>query len=244
VGVSLLFTWLLCRNPFALYQETTFGITERAGALFVMLSNLHFYLPSRLPSFIKIEEGSWTPNIIWITALVLFFVSYLFVRGRGIKLSFAGHSAAVSVLLAGFFAMYVFFPRPVLMSPQIVTFPTGEKWAFYPFSLVARMGEAANFALFQDDRDYVFFFATRNPLAKLDVEFGSPYGDYSLRLMTADDPAFTVTTRREVLTRTIESPPAYRWKELSLYRISIRLDKKSAVRTAVTPYVFALRPGR
>ena len=243
VGFSLLVTWLLCRNPFALYQETTFGTTERAGDLFVTLSNLHFYLPSRLPSFSKIEEGRWTPNIVWIMALVLLIATYLFVRGRDFKLPFAGHSTAVFVLLAGFFAMYVFFPRPVLMSPRIVALPTGEKWAFYPFSRVARMGEPANFTLFQDDRDYIFFFATQNPLAKLNVEFGSPYGDYDIRLLMADEPAFAVTTRREVLTRTIESPPAYRWKGLSLYRISIRLDKKSDVRTAVTPYVFALRPG-
>jgi hypothetical protein len=243
-GFSFLVTWLLCRNPFALYQETTFGTTERAGALFVMLSNLHFYLPNRLPSFIKVEEGHWAPNFIWIMALFLFIAVYFFSRGRGIKLSFAGHVVVVSVLLLAFFAMYVFFPRPVLMSAQTVTMPTGEKWAFYPFSLVARMGAPGNFTLAQDDRDYVFFFATRNPLAKLDVEFGSPFGDYSLRLMMADDPAFAVTTRREVLTRTIESPPAYDWKGLSLYLLSIRLDKKSDVRTAVMPYVFALRPGR
>jgi hypothetical protein len=244
IGFSLLVTWLLCRNPFALYQETTFGMTERAGELFVTLSNLHFYLPSRLPSFIKIEEGRWTPNIIWIAALVLFIAAYFFVRGRDVKLSFAGHSLAASVLLAGFFALIVFFPRPVLISPQTVTFPTGEKWAFYPFSRVARMGEPANFALHQDNRDYIFFFATQNPLAKLDFEFGSPYGDYDIRLLMADEPAFAVTTRREVLTRTIASPPAYRWKGLNLYRLSIRLDKKSDVRTAVTPYGFALHPGR
>jgi hypothetical protein len=244
VGLSLLFTWLLCRNPFALYQETTFGITERSGALFVLLSNLHFYLPSRLPSFIKIAGGLWTPNLFWIMVLVLFIVACFFGRGRDSKLSFAGHAAIISILLAGFFAMYVFFPRPVLTAPQIVTMPTGEKWAFYPFSRVARMGEPANFALFQDNREYIFFFATQNPLAKIEVEFGSPYGDYDIRLLTADAPAFAMTTRREMLTRTIAAPPAYRWKGLNLYQISIRLDKKSDVRTAVTPYVFALRPGR
>jgi len=244
VGFSLLVTWLLCRNPFALYQETTFGTTERAGDLFVALSNLHFYLPNLLPSFIKIEEGRWMPNIIWIIALALIILAYLFIRGRDVKLSFVGHSAAAFILMAGFFAMYVFFPRPVLVSPRTVALPTGEKWTFYSLSRVARMGEPANFAILQDDRDYNFYFTTRNPLDKLNVEFGSPHGDYALRLMMADDPAFDVTTRREVTIRTIESPPAYRWKELSLYRISIHLDKISDVRTAVTPYVFVLRPGR
>jgi hypothetical protein len=244
VGLSLILTWLLCRNPFALYQETTFGMTERAGDLFVTLSNLHFYLPSSLPSFIKIEAGHWTPNTVWIIALVLFIAFYFFINRRGFTMPFAWHFVAASVLLAGFFAMVVFFPRPVLTSPQTITLPTGEKWAFYPYSRVARMDAPANFKLLQDDREYVFFFAARNPLVKLDVEFGSPYGDYSLQLTIADDPAFAVTTRHEVLTRTIVSPPAYRWKGLFLYLLSLRLDKKSGVRTAVTPYMFALHPGR
>jgi hypothetical protein len=218
-------------------------MTERAGALFVMLSNLNFYLPSRLPSFIKVEEGRWTPNPIWIMALALFIAAYFIVRGRGMKMPFIGHCITVFVLLAGFFVIVVFFPRPVLVSPQTMTMPTGEKWAFYPFSRVARMGDPGSFALLQDDREYVFFFVTQNPLAKLDIEFGSPYGDYEVRLWMADVPVFSLTTRREVLMRTITAPPAYRWKGVNLYRLSLRLDKRSDVRTGVTPYVFALRPG-
>ncbi|MCX6555666.1 MAG: hypothetical protein NTZ12_11750 [Candidatus Aminicenantes bacterium] len=244
VGFSLLVTCWLCLTPFALYQETTFGTTERAGRLFATLSNLHFYLPNLLPSFIKIEAGRWTPNVVWIMALVLFIAAYLFFRGRNVKLSFAGHAAAASVWLAGFFAMYVFFPRPVLVSPRTVVLPMGEKWTFYSLSLVARMGEPGNFAILQDDRDYNFYFTTRNRLDKLEVVFGSLHGDYVLRLLVADEKAFAVKTRREVISRIIESPPGYSWKGLNLYRISIRLDKKSDVRTAVTPYVFVLRPGR
>jgi hypothetical protein len=242
-GYSILVTWLLCMNPLALYQETTFGTTERAGALFVMLSNLHFYLPGRLPSFIKVE-GGWIPNAVWIMALVLFIAAFAIIRGRGSKWSFAGHAGVAALLLAGFFVLVVSFPRTVLVSPQTAVLPSGEKWAFFPFSRVARMGEPGHFILLQDDREYIFFFVTQNPLAKLDVDFGSAHGDYEARLLLADVPAFDVTTRHEVLTRTIEAPPAYRWKGLSLYRLSLRLDKRSAVRTGVTPYVFALRPGR
>ncbi|MCX6555516.1 MAG: hypothetical protein NTZ12_11000 [Candidatus Aminicenantes bacterium] len=246
VGFSFLVTGLLCRNPFALYQETTFGTTERAGTLFIMLSNLHFYLPGRLPSFIKVEDGRWAPNFFWILALALFITVYFFSRQRGRDrgLPFAGHAIVASVLLLIFFAMFVFFPRPVLVSAQTLNMPSGEKWAFFPYSLVARMGEPGNFTLSQDDRNYVFFFATQNRLTKLNVEFGSLHGDYDLRVMMADEPVFAVTTRRQVLTRTIESPPAYRWKRLFLYLVSIRLDKRSDVRTEVTPYRFALRPGR
>jgi hypothetical protein len=42
----------------------------------------------------------------------------------------------------------------------------------------------------------------------------------------------------------VESPPAYRWKGLNLYRVSIELKNETDARTAITPYLFALQPGR
>jgi hypothetical protein len=244
IGFSLLVTWLLLRNPYALYQETTMGATDRAGSLFVILSNLHTYLPNILPSFLKIEPNAWAPNALWIAAVLLFVAAFLLLRDRDIRLSFYGHAAAAALLIVGFFMMYVLYPRPVLVSPRTAALSASESWTFYSLSRVARMGEPGKFAILEDDRDYNFYFTTQKPLDKLEVEFGSPDGDYSLRLVLADAPAFAVTTRREVMTRTIDTPPAYPWKGRSLYRLSIRLDKKSDVRTAVTPYMFVLRPGR
>ncbi len=243
-GLSLLMTWLLLRNPFALYQETTSGVTERAGSLFVTLSNLHLYLPNALPSFLKIEESGWDPNFIWLAGLAVLVVLFLLARPPDKRLTFGGHAAAAVVLLAGFFAMYVFFPRPVLTSPRSVEFPDGGRMTFYSLSRVARMGEPARFEILQDNRDYNFYFAVKDELDKIDVEFGSPHGDYTLRLSLADAPAFTVTTRREIMSRPVESPPAYRWKGLYLYRISMNLKNESDAVTGRTPYLFALRPGR
>ncbi len=244
ICLSLLITWLLCLNPFALYQETTFGNTERAGTLFLKLSNLHFYLPGLLPSFIKVDGGRWPQNSIWLLALVLFIAAYFFMRGRDWRMTYFAHTVTVFVLLVVFFWLFVLFPRPVLVLPRQAAMPAGEEWTFYSLSLMARMGEPGKFALLQDGRDYDFYFSTRKPLEKLEVVFGSLHGEYVMRLQTADEKAFAVKTRREVLSRTIVSPPVYRWKGRNLYRLSIRLDKKSDVRTAVTPYVFALGPGR
>ena len=243
VGLSLLMTWLLCQHPFALYQETTLGTTERAGDLFVTLSNLHVFLPRFLPSFIKVEEG-WSPNAFWIAALAVFILVFLLVRLPDKRMRFGGHAVAAFVLLAGFFAMYVYFPRAVLMTPRSVDLPTGEQWTFYSLSRVARMSEPARFDVSQDNRSYDFYFSSAQALEKIDVEFGSTQGDYTLRLNMADTPIFAVTTHREVMTRTIESPPAYPWKGLNLYRVTIQLDRTSDVNTGVNPYLFALRPGR
>jgi hypothetical protein len=243
-GMSLLLTWLLLRNPFALYQETTSGVTERAGSLFITLSNLHLYLPDILPSFLKIDEKGWIPNIIWIGALAVFVAAFALTRPADKRLSFRGHFAAAAGLLAGFFILYVIFPRPVLMSPRSVEFPGGERWTFYSLSRLARMNGPARFDILQDNRDYNFYFATDAELDGLEVEFGSSHGDYRLRLAMADAPAFTVATNREVMCRMIESPPAYRWKRLYLYRISMNLQNESNADTGLTPYIFALRPGR
>ncbi|MBN1939748.1 MAG: hypothetical protein JW843_09180 [Candidatus Aminicenantes bacterium] len=243
-GLSFLMTWLLVRNPFALYQETTSGVTERAGSLFITLSNLHVYLPNFLPSFLKVEETGWVPNFIWIGALAALVAAFALSRPADKRLSFGGHSAAAAVLLAGFFVLYVFFPRPVLMSPRPVDLPTGERWTFYSLSRLARMNEPARFDILQDNRDYNFYFTSAEELDVLEVEFGSPHGDYRLRLAMADSPAFAVGTSREVMTRTIESPPSYRWKGLYLYRISMDLQDETNTDTAHTPYTFALRPGR
>ena len=243
-GFSFFTTWMLCRNPFALYQETTFGTTERAGRLFVDLSHLHFYLPSLLPSFIKIDGGSWPQNFIWMIALVLFITAYFLFRGRDIQLDFFKHAVLAIMLPIVFFIMVVLFPRPVLVLPRTATMATGEAWTFYSLSLTARMGEPGNFALLQDDRDYDFYFAAPERLGKLEVVFGSLHGDYVIQVRMADEKAFAVKTRREVLSRIVASPAAYRWRGKYLYRVSVRLDKKSAVRTAVTPYVFVLRPVR
>jgi len=242
-GLSLLATWMLCRHPFALYQETTLGTTERAGSLFVTLSNLHAYVPNILPSFIKVEDG-WAPNAVWIAAFALFIFVFALVRPADKRMRFGGHAAAALVLLAGFFAMYVYFPRAVLMNPKPVELAGGESWTFYSLSRVAKMNGPAKFEILQDNRSYDFYFASERAMEKIDVDFGSVEGDYTLRLNMADTPIFAVTTRREVMTRTIESPPAYPWKGRHLYRMTIQLDRKSDVRTNVTPYLFALRPGR
>ena len=85
---------------------------------------------------------------------------------------------------------------------------------------------------------------TRRPFDRLEVEFGSEHGDYRLDFALFDAPAFEDTTRREVKTRTVTPMVFYPWKGLSLGRISIRLERQSDVRTAVTPYLFAIRPAR
>jgi len=244
VGASLAFVGLLCLNPLALYQETTMGTTERGGALFYTLSNLHFYLPSLLPSFIKVENAGWTPNYVWPVILALFMAAYPVLRRRGFPLGFGHHLAIAGVGLAIFFAGFVYFPRTILVSTQKAVLPSGETIAFYSLSRVAHLDKSGAFTLLEDDRDYHFYFASRRPMSALRVRYGSLQGDYELKLGFFDAPGLDEATSREIRTSDLDAPAAYGWRGLNLYRVTVRLDKRSAVQTSVNPYALAFRPVR
>jgi hypothetical protein len=243
-GLSFMFVGFLCCHPFALYQETTVGTTERGGELFYRLSHLHFYLPTILPSFIKIDEWRWWPNFVWPAIVLLFIVAYKLVPPRPFSLKFRHHQVLTALGLLLFFAWFVFYPREFLVRPLKVAYPSGDKLMFYNLSRVARMSDPGRFSLLEDNRDYLFYFATWKGIDQLKVDFGSDYGDYALGLAFFDEPAFKTETRREVKTRLIDKPPTYRWKNLNLYRMTIRLDRISDVRTGINPYLFAIQPGR
>jgi len=244
IGLSFLFVWILCQNPLSLYQETTTGTTERGGALFYILSHLHFYLPNILPSFIKVEEWRWTPNFVWPVLLLVFVAAYLLVRKHALSLKFGHHQVLVAAGLALFFIWFVFYPRTVLLSPRKVDLSSREKLTFYSLSRVAKVKEGGRFALLEDNRDYYFYFATGKPIDKLKVEFGSIQGDYDLRLRFFDGPSFGESTRREMKDKIFDSPPAYRWKGANLYQIVFHLEKRSDVRTGVDPYTLGIQPLR
>lgn len=244
VGLSVLFVWLLCQNPLALYQETTSGTTERGGALFYLLSHLHFYLPNILPSFIKVEEWRWMPNFVWPVLVLGFVVAYLVIPKHRFSLTFGRHQVLIAAGLALFFVWFCFFPRTVLYSPRKVDLPSGEKLTFYSLSRVAKARDGGGFALLEDNRDYLFFFATGKPIDKLKTEFGSMQGDYDVALGFFDAPPFSESTRREMKDKIFDSPPAYRWNGASLYRLVFHLEKKSDVRTAVNPYTLGIQPLR
>ena len=244
IALSLIFVWILLQYPLALYQETTYGTTERGGDFFYRLSNLHFSLTSWLPSYIKVEEWRWLPNFIWLGILAVFLVAYLIARKRDFSIRFSRHLVLSFCALALFFAWFVFFPRIVLYPPDRAALPSGDKLTFYGLSRVALMREPAKFSLLEDNRDYDFYFSSWRKYQELKVEFGSLEGDYNLGLRFFDEPLMEEKTAKEIRTVAFNSPPAYRWKNLNLYKISIHLERQSDVKTVLNPYLFAIRPGR
>jgi hypothetical protein len=228
-GVTLLLTWLLLRNPLALYQETTVGAMEKGGGIFYILSSLHFDLTGLLPVYIKSREGAWPPNFYWLGALAVFILVYALVRKPSRNVSFRWRT-------------HVLFTRTVLFNPVNTVFPSGERLTFYSMSRVARQVEPGSFLLSEDGRAYVFSFSTRRKIGKLRFEFGSKAGDYDVGLDYFDHPVFEGRTAGEVRSLDLSSPPAYAYKNAYLYFVTLRLGKSAGVRTAENPYIFKLVP--
>ena len=243
-GIGLAFVGLLLANPYALYQETTVGTTERGGLLFYMLSNLHFNLPNVLPSFIKSAPPGWPPNVAWPALVLVFMAAYVLFRRRGFALTFAHHLALAGAGLAVFFLAFVASPRVTLVPEEKTVLTSGETMAFYALSRVARPTEPGSFELLESDRDYHFYFAVKKPVPRLAVRYGALQGGYALKMGFFDAPGFDETTSGEIRTKVMDAPAPYRWRGLNLYRITVRLDRRSDARTSVNPYVLGFRPAR
>lgn len=240
--LSLVFVYLLLQNPLALYQETTEGVTERGGGLFYLLSNLHFHLPNFLPSYLKVEEGKWLPNFIWIGLVLLFMAVYLAAKKHTFSLKFSFHILLAFFGILLFFFWFVFYPREVLLRPVPTTSPSGEKITFYSLSRVAQMKEPGKFFLGEANRPYTFCFTSWRKIKNFEIEFGSFKGDYSFDFTLFDQRVFEGKTIKEIKTFVYPSPPLYRFKNVNLYQITIYLENLSEVDTAQNPYFFSILP--
>ncbi|MBN2199221.1 MAG: hypothetical protein JW747_05155 [Candidatus Aminicenantes bacterium] len=240
--LSLTAVVLLLLQPAALYQETTEGATERAGALFLSLSNLHFQITDFLPSYLKTAEAGWKPNVLWPVLLLVFMLTYALWPGKNLSLRFGAHVALAASGAALLFFWLAFYPRAVLLNPVRMTLPETGRVGFFGLSRAARPADPpGRFLLLQDDRSYDFYFASGRPLDALRIEVGSDKGDYALQLALFDHTFYRGRTRREFQTVTYNFPPSYRWKNAHLYRVSIDLRKRSDVSTGEHPYRFGLR---
>ena len=242
--LSLLTTLLLLRTPRALYQPTTAGETERAGLLFLQLSNLHFSLPKFLPSFIKIEDSFWPPNIVWIVLAVLFILAYRLTKEHSFPPRYSHFLSGAMIGLGVFYLWFVFYPRTVIVHPQNITYPSGEKITFYAYSRSARMTNPGVFDLIEDNRLYSFYFSSWRELPDLLLELGSDQGLYTAEIKYFDQVIFRGQTQEEIKTLRFPPVPAYNLKSQNLYHISIFLENKSDVDTQKSPYRFSILPIR
>lgn len=254
---GLVIAVLLLRNPFFLYQPTTHEITFRGGGLFIYLSNLRFYLPRFLPSFIKVDNLGYLPNYIWLAVILFFLAWYIWGRDRGRitaeprkktaqSSGFLSPSIPVLLGMAVFFMWFVLFPRVVLLFPVNAAYPTGEKVVFYDLGRNVRMeqNEPGKFTIIKDNHSLDLHFTSWRKLQNLRVDIGSTQGEYLVELEFFDEKVYEGVVSEETISFLLPSPPYYRYKHTNLYRLSIEIRNQSGISTADFPFLLSLQPER
>lgn len=241
-AASFVIAGILLLHPSFLYQPTTHNFTSRPGELFVYLSNMHFFLPPLLPSFIKIDNSRYWPNYIWVLALVLFLLAYVISRkkrplGRAVPPLFAFSALLASLLL------WVLYPRSSIFPVKPVRYTTQRAlgFALFPMGQGVVAKESGDFYL-HFEKSYRFVFSSRTKLERVKLLFGSDKGEYDVRMTFFDLPFFegqTAFEKKEIL---LEPVAFYRLKNFFLYEINISLRHRSSESMLVDPYVFQVIP--
>lgn len=249
--IGLVFVVLLLRNPNFLYQPTTHQFTFRGGELFVYLSNLHFYLPDLLPSFIKVNNLRYLPNYIWLAIILVFIAGYLWKKDDPQKKMTKTPRPFLPPLLticgvAVFFLWFVLFPRTALLFPTKAAYSSGERISYYDLGRHVQMkkDEPGRFTITKDDHALNLHFTSWRKIENLKIEFGSLEGEYQVNLRFFDQELFLGIVSQEMKTLVKSSPPQYRYKNTNLYRLSIEIRNLSDISTAENPFLLILQPVR
>lgn len=240
LGFCIVF--LLLKNPLALYQLTTAGISERFGTLFLQLSNLSFSLFKYLPSYVKIDNTGWFPNYAWIGGTLLFIALYIAIRKHSFRTKMLYHFGMASIGILFVFFWLTLYPRTVLLYPQNTTFPAGQKITFYSIGRMAQMIEPGKFHLPRDNRAYIFHFTSWKKLKELRIDFGSTEGVFDVEVDLFDVVLFKGQTSHYIQTLQLPIPSFYRFNNTNLYRVSIHLKRKSGAIAFSKPYLFSIQP--
>lgn len=214
-SLTLFLEFFLFKYPQFLYQPTTKGITQRAGDLFLYLSNLYLNLPSFLPSFIKIPNTGYLPNYFWLIFLILTLIFYKKLKGI---------MALRGILTIGFSIFFIFtiilFPRIRYIRTQELPIGSG-KGIFFSLSRNIHFSNNEFFVL-KDDRYYIPFL-TEGKLKKIIFSFRSEdYFDISLQIF--DIPFLNGTSMRG--SASYENPPCFIYKGKKLYLLDLKIKNK------------------
>ena len=249
-SAGLVIAILLFQNPPFLYQPTTHQFTFRGGELFVYLSNLHFYLPDLLPSFIKVNNLGYAPNYIWLAVILVFIAGYVWKKGNLKKMSSPPRTFLSPLVtmcgMAVFFLWFALFPRTVLLFPTKAAYSSGERISYYDLGRHVQMkeDEPGRFTITKDDHSLDLHFTSWRKVENLQLEFGSSAGTYQVGLRLFDQELYDGTIDQEMKTLVLSSPPFYRYKNSNLYRLSIEIENLSAISTAENPFLLILTPAR
>ncbi len=255
-AASVAIAVLMHFHPDFLYQPTTHEVTERAGAFFVYLSNMRFFGPPFLPSFLKFPVQDYPPNTVWIAAVAALAVLYaIFGMGSRLqnskKLNFVDatpitrrtHLVIACALLAGVFWMWCWQPRTVLYPTWTSDYPVKTKLGFYlnatGNAVITR--ENGRFYL-HEVRPHRFVFASEKKLDRLKIAYGSETEDFETRVRFFDLPLTEGRTLKEIREFVFEPKASYMFRGRYFYEIGIDIVRLSPKKEVVEPYFFQIAP--
>jgi hypothetical protein len=243
-AAGLIVAGLLLAHPPFLYQPTTHEFTSRPGELFIHLSNLHFFLPPYLPSFIKVDNARYWPNYLWVLGLIGFALVYAMSRKEK-PLHRAIPGVLIFAALASAFFLWVLFPRSVLYPARTIQYSPQRSLGFSTFSagkgVIAK--DNGDFYL-HVEKDYTFLFASTAKLDSMKLVFGSDAGKYDLKLSLFDLPLFEETTAYETREKIFAPPASYSIRNLQLYELNLRLTHLSGESMLADPFLIQIIPWR
>ncbi len=249
--MGFVFVLLLFQNPSFLYQPTTHQFTFRGGALFVYLSNLHFYLPNLLPSFIKVNNLKYVPNYIWLAAILIFIAGYIRKSGHPLKKTTIKSRPFLPPLfticgMTVFFLWFVLFPRTSLLFPVKAAYSSGERISYYNLGRDVQMkqDQPGRFTITKDNHTADLYFTSWRKIKNLKIEFGSLEGKYQVRLKFFDRTLYEGIVAREMKTVVQAAPLGYRYKNTNLFLLRIEIKNLSNISTAENPFLLICRPVR
>jgi len=243
-AASLALAALLLTHPSFLYQPTSHEFTSRPGDLFVFLSNIRFFVPPLLPSFIKVPNEHYLPNYLWLAALAIFIAAYILARPPKARAENRIFPAALVYigLIAGF-ALWVLYPRPALYPAQTV-FPSPQRaLAFYQFPMGKGVIIKPSGDLYlHQEKNYTILFNTKTRFERLRLAFGSDKGEFDVRIRYFDLPVFEGRVSRETREIELRTPACYPNRNLYLYGFEVRLRKLSDEVMLTNPFLVRFIP--
>jgi hypothetical protein len=242
--LGLVIAVILLSHPPFLYQPTTHEYTQRAGDLFIFLSNLQIFLPSALPSFLQMRNADYLPNYCWILAIMAFVAFYIVLKNkRSEPLGPAFHALLAGVLVLAASAMWVLYPRSVLYPVRTFTYASQRTLGFYLFPLgrdvVAKNGAELYLHTGQPRQ---ILFSSRKKLERVKLVYGSEQGEYDVKLQWFDLPFIEGRTTNEKKEWVSEPPGYYPFRNLYLYQINFAFKKKPTESLLVNPYFLQIVP--
>jgi hypothetical protein len=235
---------VLLANPTFLYQPTTHEFTSRPGDLFVHLSNARFFLPSFLPSFIKVDNTGYWPNYAWVAAVAALAAAYTLSGGQPPPRRAAPHLAVWAALATAVF-LWVLYPRVVLFPVKTIEYSPQRALGFtaYPTARGVIAKDTGDVWL-HAEKPYRLLFSSRSPFEKVRLQFGSAKGDYDIRVSLFDLPLVEARTSRTVREFIFEPKAFARVRDLYVYELAVGLEHLTKESMQLDPFLFRLTPLR